>query len=764
MHHIQLSSATAAANSHTAITRNASSRVFTDKNLRNVPPISTQSSNLQISSTNHFRSERKSEPVDVLSKSLDVDADALDITDDSVALAIKKLHIFSNGVKPQANKSNRQPQLLPKSSASECVQAAAAAHSNTCQKSSLYRDREGGEEPSMLSQTDPESPLAVCMKTASVKDKEHHRDVGQMILSSAKVQVSEVGADHKENSSEAEKHTVTSRGVSKENHATDQERDSGSRALASAPSHAHSKKKKGSSSSHMPCIVLTENAHKAEHRHNTTAISTSSAQDLLAQKSETQIIEDMKHDQHVLSESISVSSTTGSTSDSMHEPKRTTLTYSVDESTVLNGNIDPHVLDKEPLSARARKAAEKLGSVTEPNPPEAIKHNSSERGIGIETATANDSSSALSEKTISLSATEAESLLSSQVSEFNVVECDVTQETSSACFENDITSRSAIQQAISRNPQGGTKGKSSNARLRNGLSVLNGPKTLSPLRNGSSVSNARKTPSARPRPRPQSARAGQGRDSHFTEPKRNSLRTQTTSPKGLTPLREHALKGSPAQSKRLSSRTLKTTQNVSPTGKLVKLPRVAELVKPRSQDRTSTPLGGRISRGSTFHGVVTQNKQSATRRGDASQVSGRFSSPVIPNKNPAGNAPIASDSSSTIHIPIRRTLSFCDNERRKTLSPTSIRGLFDTAKLQAIRGPIDGQARRRATMSEGGRPPRRPITNPKPFQLTGAQLQAKARKRFEEQNRLRDEIERRRRILRARPMPNFSNPSPKPHF
>eukprot|EP00737_Agarophyton_chilense_P000474 gb/GEZJ01000529.1/.p1 GENE.gb/GEZJ01000529.1/~~gb/GEZJ01000529.1/.p1 ORF type:complete len:1060 (-),score=182.42 gb/GEZJ01000529.1/:135-3314(-) len=237
-----------------------------------------------------------------------------------------------------------------------------------------------------------------------------------------------------------------------------------------------------------------------------------------------------------------------------------------------------------------------------------------------------------------------------------------------------------------------------------------------------------------------------------------SSRSAATSPKGLSPLRGRGTSSvaSQQQSRRLS---LGTSRKFSNDRKSVKLPRVAELLNARNRDRGSSSPGDRLPRGSTFNGAppIGSGAQLGMMR-----RAGTASSPVTPNNRPKPSPQGVADIG-PLNVPLRRTLSF-NNNRRATLSPGSLRGAAASSKLQEARGMPGAGRSRRATLSETGKPPRRPITIPEPFHLTGAELQAKARRQLEEQIRKREEMERRRRVFKARPMPDFSHPSPKPHL
>eukprot|EP00178_Gracilaria_changii_P012702 TRINITY_DN358_c0_g1_i1.p1 TRINITY_DN358_c0_g1~~TRINITY_DN358_c0_g1_i1.p1 ORF type:complete len:1045 (-),score=181.70 TRINITY_DN358_c0_g1_i1:6764-9898(-) len=238
-----------------------------------------------------------------------------------------------------------------------------------------------------------------------------------------------------------------------------------------------------------------------------------------------------------------------------------------------------------------------------------------------------------------------------------------------------------------------------------------------------------------------------------------SSRSAATSPKGLSPLRGRGGAPQVPQQPRRPAST-GAARSLSNDRKGVKLPRVADLLNARNRDRASASPGRRLPRGSTFSGVAPVGLGGGAGQVGVGRRMGTTSSPVTPNNRPK-TSPQGMGDMTPLHTPLRRTLSF-NNNRRATLSPSNIRGVAASSKLQDVRGSSGAGSSRRATLSETRRPPRQRVTVPEPFHLTGAELQAKALKQMEEQRRKREEMDRRRRVFRARPMPDFSNPSPRP--
>lgn len=189
----------------------------------------------------------------------------------------------------------------------------------------------------------------------------------------------------------------------------------------------------------------------------------------------------------------------------------------------------------------------------------------------------------------------------------------------------------------------------------------------------------------------------------------------------------------------------------------MKLPRVANLASAR--DGASSP-GRRLPRVATFSGTVPRLRSSmaattpvrATRTG---------SSPAAPSTTPREKR-----SGDLFHTPPKRSMSF--SQRRSTISPATVTR-NGSGNMTEVRNTTEALAAgRRSTMSlsDGrGRPPSRArITIPKPFALRGAELHERSQKQAEETRRKAEEAERRGRVFVARPMPDFSNPMPKPQW
>lgn len=195
-----------------------------------------------------------------------------------------------------------------------------------------------------------------------------------------------------------------------------------------------------------------------------------------------------------------------------------------------------------------------------------------------------------------------------------------------------------------------------------------------------------------------------------------------------------------------------------------RLPRVAELVSlsPSLVGGNSSSLG-RVPRLSTFAGSVPRVGACTSPSGEQARIG---SSPVTPR----GHASEVSLQTRGAATQLRRSLSFT-HIGRATMSAAKSRPRGTVkGKVEEVKGSSNGdRTSRRVTisMSEGrSRPPRgsRPITIPQPFSLSGADLQEKSLRFHALERQKAEEIERRRRVFRASPMPDFSKPFPKPNF
>ncbi|PXF48878.1 hypothetical protein BWQ96_01434 [Gracilariopsis chorda] len=390
-------------------------------------------------------------------------------------------------------------------------------------------------------------------------------------------------------------------------------------------------------------------------------------------------------------------------------------------------------------SSRARMAAEKLGNPATSTEFHATDSQKSCSDRGVEKV----DDTRLSEKTISLSTNEAEVLIAPGSADSGSIDLDQGSVGSSPKLKS---KKSPPMRSVAHTSTAGAKKE----------------RTVSELRSTTrSRASGSRTPMAQsPRTRPLSARLPQGRapSSGTTTP---LSRSAATSPKGLSPLSRAGPSSLQLHGRRGGVANSATSRSLANDRKPVKLPRVAELLTARSRDRTSAPPAGRIPRGSTFSGTPPRSSVSPGQS-TASRRMGTSSSPVTPNNRPR-SSPQGMADVTPLQAPLRRTMSF-NNNRRATLSPSSLRGGAASSRLHEMRGLPGGAGSRRATLSETRRPPRHRVTIPEPFQLTGAELQAKALKQLEEQRRRREEMERRRRVFKARPMPDFSNPMPRPNF
>lgn len=213
--------------------------------------------------------------------------------------------------------------------------------------------------------------------------------------------------------------------------------------------------------------------------------------------------------------------------------------------------------------------------------------------------------------------------------------------------------------------------------------------------------------------------------------------------------------------------------------------RIRELKENEGKDRKVSR--SRLLRGSTFAGAVPRARtvRSATNLGHNAPTDITTSPstppvrPLSPNLSSA-SAPVGENSPTADNHILRRTLSF-SHLRRMTAPSLNIshsplpRAPFGsnsgrTRQMNPFSSPSANRLERRATMSMAvvSSPrlsrsfPRHRPTVPQPFDLVGLELHERAQQMIEEARRRADENERRRRAFRARPMPDFSNPIPKP--
>lgn len=216
-----------------------------------------------------------------------------------------------------------------------------------------------------------------------------------------------------------------------------------------------------------------------------------------------------------------------------------------------------------------------------------------------------------------------------------------------------------------------------------------------------------------------------------------------------------------------------------------RLPRFVELSEHEGMEKKVLP--SKPPRGSTFAGTVPRTRTAHNSRNLRHNLSSDMSAssttppvrPLSPNLSSA-SVPVGDDKPTTNNRMLRRTLSFSHSRRMTTPSsnisqspaPHAPFGSNSgrTRLMDALSSPRANGLERRATMSmtavSAPRPsrsfPRHRPTVPRPFDLVGLALHERAQQTIEEARRRADENERRRRSFKARPMPDFSNPSPKP--
>lgn len=229
-----------------------------------------------------------------------------------------------------------------------------------------------------------------------------------------------------------------------------------------------------------------------------------------------------------------------------------------------------------------------------------------------------------------------------------------------------------------------------------------------------------------------------------------------------------------------------------------RLPRVAELAG--NEDREMALSRLRLSRGATFSGTVPHTRTSISHGRTPADVSVSSATPGThangSDNDSTASTPVTSSPKSRL---IKRTMSFTHNRRStmagtpsvqtpSSLTKSPVRAPFRSNSVrlvvEASGSPNGKKLDRRATMSlsepSRARPPKGPNftlppfsppklprnkpTVPQPFRLSGLEHHEKSVQQIEEARRRADENERRRRSFKARPMPDFSNPYPKPHF
>eukprot|EP00177_Eucheuma_denticulatum_P008781 GFKZ01015949.1.p1 GENE.GFKZ01015949.1~~GFKZ01015949.1.p1 ORF type:complete len:1845 (+),score=314.10 GFKZ01015949.1:407-5941(+) len=218
-----------------------------------------------------------------------------------------------------------------------------------------------------------------------------------------------------------------------------------------------------------------------------------------------------------------------------------------------------------------------------------------------------------------------------------------------------------------------------------------------------------------------------------------------------------------------------------------RLPRVADLSAGKGDKKLSRP---RLQRGSTFTGTLPGSPGAVSR----GRVGGKVEESVGAGCASGMAGILLSPSSSTASTPakevpktpmLRRTMSFSHSHRGTSSGSSSVgarspspRPPFGSSSGRGgaerrSESPATGNVKRfdrRATTSVTGsaaKPPRSGgggfrATVPRPFDLVGLEMHEKMQREIEERRKRIHESEQRRRAFKARPMPDFSRPSPRP--
>lgn len=150
-------------------------------------------------------------------------------------------------------------------------------------------------------------------------------------------------------------------------------------------------------------------------------------------------------------------------------------------------------------------------------------------------------------------------------------------------------------------------------------------------------------------------------------------------------------------------------------------------------------------------------------------------SPVIQRpQRPRPKTPVSAPQSRTYRrraagaSTVRRILSFTPDRRsapatsgRKVVSSDAINRESCLEERSEAEDTASGNEVASITSEDFGRRRAR-VTVPRPFSLTGAALQRRTQMAIEEARRRTEEVEKRKRVFRARPMPDFSKPYPPP--
>lgn len=232
--------------------------------------------------------------------------------------------------------------------------------------------------------------------------------------------------------------------------------------------------------------------------------------------------------------------------------------------------------------------------------------------------------------------------------------------------------------------------------------------------------------------------------------------------------------GSPTARSRLIPPSLPRVDRRSPEPRFANVPRVGELPPSSLREFFSGASTNRVPRRTTFNGVTPRGRSS---------LASPSSRPTSPSTSPVSPQPRVRPS--TLGIPasplsaarqtVQRSFSFAQGRRATTSGIPQPVTSNSKQMSQSSRLSGDGSKRfgmvaevgRRSSFSvtqsrsrfSSGRPR---VTIPEPFHLAGPELQERLEMQMEEQRRKAEVVEKRRRVFKARPMPDFSNPSPKP--
>lgn len=171
---------------------------------------------------------------------------------------------------------------------------------------------------------------------------------------------------------------------------------------------------------------------------------------------------------------------------------------------------------------------------------------------------------------------------------------------------------------------------------------------------------------------------------------------------------------------------------------------------------------GLVSESDNKTGGTNVKSSAPNVRTNNTKGSGHFSSRRGMNSNGRSNARSSGATPSTAPVgkassSMAAAMSARASSVRRMLSFTPERRAAVYAE-----GEDDSSSSSRKHLGDGGKGGRSKVTVPKPFSLTGATLQQRTQTAMEEARRRTVEVESRRRVFRARPMPDFSKPYPLP--